>query len=522
MFPNIPLNLLSNTTQRILTQSNNIAYGTRGVVRVNEVQPNRKLDYFFRDFYMVLATAYLGELGFRGVDKLYNIPHMTKALQLNRLSELYPGALNYKSMPDVVRAHMMGSLVKSSSNYAVPKVLWDLEHEAGEKLKPEERKQLQILFNHLHKNMNFPEWLSENMVKAGEIDAKDTKTVLDEVRRLLAITRDGAKEMPGELKAALDIPASKKVSALGQITGPIKKALNFHKEAPVPITAEQRAEALTEVLAKWKDAFSIAEPEVKKHYDEIAKELAGVAAKDLAERKPALEAALTKVSELFAKTSGKQEHYLERLVKTELKDHAAKDKLVGFIKQGLESDAVLGTIKKIQRSGTWPKMFSSVIINFIFYGMMANFFDVKVLQPWQKKYAETHGGSSADLVKPGYKALIPALGILVVGLQNRIPTPFRKLGYFSRFAVVGGLALGTYTALAVSWMAKIAKSSPKTDAKAAAPQAQPQGLPSQAPVARPQPQPLPAQPAMPSFPATPSWQVPPPNAFRQAMPGQPQ
>ncbi len=379
MFPNIPLTMLSNTTQRILTQSNNIAYGTRGVVRVREVQPERKMDYFFRDFYMVLATAYLGEMGFRAVDLLYNIPHMTRALQLHKLSERYPGALNYSRMPDFVRARLMGSLVKSSSNYAVPKVLEEIKEKSGQTLTEAEHKQLDILLRHLHKHLNFEEFVSETLVKQKELTTEEAGLVTKAVKAMTTHVDEAAKKQ-----------------------GVMKEV----------------GEEFRQVLANL----------LKEHADD-----------------PALKA---------------------------LESAAAKEKLMNLVKEGLESHTTMNIIRRIQRSGTWPKMFSSVILNLIFYGFMANFFDVKILQPWQKKIVKERG-TSEELVKPGYQALLPGLLVLIVGLYDKFPTPFRKMGYFSRFAAVGGLALATYTATMLYLIKRVLATPPKkapkpqTDATAA-------------------------------------------------------
>lgn len=378
MFANVPLSLISNTTQRILSQSNNIAYGTRGVVRVAEVPSDRKADYFLRDFYMVLATAYLGELGFRGVDLLYNIPLMTRTLRLNRLSELYPGALNYTRMPDVVRERMMGTLVKSDSNYAVPKVLEELRASSSKHLTEAEQKQLGILLDHLHKNLNFSEYVSEKLVQRQHI------------------TPDEAKLVNNAVKA---------------MAGHVDETMKQH--GPLRELSAEFQEKLANLLKERGD-------------DEALKALHA---------------------------------------------HPLKEKLLGLVKEGMESHTTLSLLKRVQKSGTWPKMASSVILNFIFYGCLANYLDSKALQPWQKKLVAQRG-SSEEIVKPGYLGLIPGLAVLVAGLSDKIAPKFiQKLGYFNRFAVVGGAALLTYTTSMVA-MVKHALSKPPKN-KPGNPTAQP-------------------------------------------------
>lgn len=136
--------------QRALAQSGNAAYAGRGVYRVMETEPERKGDYWFRDFGMVMACTYMTEGGFRGVERFYTMPLLANALELHGLksrngngqkrsiptyqtlfdemgnktgqlqklysTHLYPQAMNYSEMPDALRQKMMGTLVRNSSD----------------------------------------------------------------------------------------------------------------------------------------------------------------------------------------------------------------------------------------------------------------------------------------------------------------------------------------------------------------------------------------------------------------------
>ena len=126
--------------QKVLSQSPNISYSTRGVSRVHDTDPGRKGDYWFRDFGMVMACAYMTELSFRIVDKFFTIPQIAYVLQLQRLSQiqhplrdggLYKDVQNYDRLPEVFQNRMMGSLIRGSSAL-VPRVMREMaDQDAG-------------------------------------------------------------------------------------------------------------------------------------------------------------------------------------------------------------------------------------------------------------------------------------------------------------------------------------------------------------------------------------------------------
>lgn len=150
--------------QRLLAQSGNAAYAGRGIYRVSQTDPERKGDYWFRDFGMVMACTYMTELAFRATERYYTMPLLTNALGLHAMcsdngngqkrsipeyqalpkatanagantaktvtdkaqserwlqklyaTHVYPQAMNYSEMPDALRKRMMGTLVRNSSD----------------------------------------------------------------------------------------------------------------------------------------------------------------------------------------------------------------------------------------------------------------------------------------------------------------------------------------------------------------------------------------------------------------------
>ncbi|WP_303674214.1 hypothetical protein [Vampirovibrio chlorellavorus] len=117
-----------------------------------------------------------------------------------------------------------------------------------------------------------------------------------------------------------------------------------------------------------------------------------------------------------------------------------------LITDGLQSHMVKSAVNKIQRNGTWPKILTTVGLNFIFYGWLASRFDNKVLQPYQEKLV-AQKGTAQDIVNAGYLGTLPALAVLSQA-WDKTTLPFlkglRHMNHFSRFATVGGVALGVF------------------------------------------------------------------------------
>lgn len=152
----VPSFFWNSTTQRLLSQSNNLSYSTRGVFRVNDTQDSRKGDYWFRDFGMVMACSYMTEMAFRAVENFYISPLLTDTLKLNQLSKiqhpatkalLYPNAMDYEALPDMVRKKVMGSLIKNTSDL-VPKLMREARQSRLDNKTPETAEE-KILQSHL-------------------------------------------------------------------------------------------------------------------------------------------------------------------------------------------------------------------------------------------------------------------------------------------------------------------------------------------------------------------------------------
>lgn len=509
---NIPLNVMSNTTQRILSQSNNISYSARGVVRVNATPDDRKADYLFRDFYMVLVTAYLTELGFRGLETMYTIPLMTKALDLHRLSELYPGARNHARLPEVLRGYVLGSLVKSDSITLVPELMKRMQDAQKGPMSEAERKQAELLINHLHKRLNYADYVHKNLVASGQLSADDAKHVLDGMKKLSRL-QGGQVDLMGVVQDVLKKPVA------------------------------ERPEALKKALSDWDELFKLAGQDERTLFRQVA----GNMESTLGQAKPgkkALKTLAQQMTELFEKTAARQDDNLQRLGQTVLKEHPLKDKLTQFIREGVESKATLSMLQRIQKSGTWPKMITSVALSFVFYGMIANWFDVKVLQPWQDKLVKKRGHSK-DVVAPSYVALLPGIGVLVAGLSEKVSKKIglgflNQMGYLGRFALVGLAALLTYSAATVALIkARLAKTDgqyekpPETSRLESAPRPEPKEREEEAEVQQPEfRSPLPSQQVfqvpepqapqfIPGFQAQPLWQAPYPAPVAAPLPNVP-
>ncbi len=332
---------MTNVTQRILSQSNNISYGTRGVYRVKTVDDKRKADYLFRDFYMTFVTAYATELAFRMTDRLYTDPQITELLRLNKLA--------YKHMPDVMRSRFFGSLVRESTNSMVPEMLKKLD--AHGKLPPAKKEQVLALAEHLQRQFHFKQYVHDTWVKQGQqLSTQEASTVFGN---------------------------------LDQVADSLKKA--------------------------GKDLTYEGLEKAKLTLDEVTQAANGV---------------------LGGKTTLSQ-------------------KAREVLKEALENKAVLNELKRVQKNAIWPKMLMTMFLNFVTYGVAANYVDVHVIQPWQEKVVKERG-HTRDVVKPSYWALIPGMTALVgtSALLKRLPN--KKLsGYVTGFAISGLAGLATYTAAAL-------------------------------------------------------------------------
>lgn len=315
MVSSLPQFFWNNTTQRILSQSNNVSYATRGVYRVYDTQDSRKGDYWFRDFGMVMACSYMTELGFRAVEKWYTIPKITEAFGLHALSEqkhpitgeaLYSNPRNYSELPNVVRERLMGSLIGKSSSNLVPRLMKELELQQGAKLdettaghvktllsspakdadsiiqqhladsgladhaktiraistlenptkrtdaikkllaehphlntdatqkaihnavKLEDARQMGILMDHLHRNLNFGEYMRDTYLNQNSKLSGAVSDVLGSFsQRLTDVQQKGKRELPNLLKELKALPPSKRIETFNKKIDPYRNLLYY-------------------------------------------------------------------------------------------------------------------------------------------------------------------------------------------------------------------------------------------------------------------------------------------------------
>jgi hypothetical protein len=136
-----------------------------------------------------------------------------------------------------------------------------------------------------------------------------------------------------------------------------------------------------------------------------------------------------------------------------------REKLLGHIRMCVDSKFTQEMVKRIQKTATWQNMFLATFMSFIFYGLMANLFEVKVVRPWQKRLVEQRG-SSKEVVAPCYLATIPWLLTVFVGLGNKAPRFLQKMSHLNRFLTVSGVAFGSYLITAALLIKKKLSSPP--------------------------------------------------------------
>ncbi|MBY0404579.1 MAG: hypothetical protein K2X66_11820 [Cyanobacteria bacterium] len=418
------MSITSNLTQRILSQSNNISYGLRGWYRMGSVPEDRKADYFFRDFYMVLVTAVTTELGFRGAEKLFSFPLMTDKLQLNQLSHIYkPGSnfhkhnlidpaltqrtiKNYGSVDEIphLRKRLMGSLVREDSDSLIPHLLKTMDYKdklADPSVSLETKQDIELLVYHLKRRLNFDGnhgYLSQ-LVKEGRITQAQSDFVTSTVKKLK--DGEGLAQKLGD--AIQNLTQSKNRIPESESADVLKKALEY-------------VEKNTETLPAWFP--SLKDP---------ARQRELTASTDISNTFETLKKFITE--EIPAKF--KEKMNLDPVAET-------------LIKDSIESQGILKGLQKVQTLSAWPKLLGSIALSFLVYGVVASYLDNHYIQPWQKKLVKERGTSS-EVVSPFYWALIPGAATLTALMSEKLLPGLNKLGYFGKFAFAGIASLGVYT-----------------------------------------------------------------------------
>ena len=441
-------NVANNVAQRVLSQSNNISYAARGASRMNSIPDDRQADYLFRDFYMVIVIAYLTELAFRTTEGMLTIPKFTEAIGFNKLEKLYgkgaeaglhgyfPQARNYKNIPEIIRPRVLGSLVKDKSNDLIPKLLRDLDipklrgkladlEKKGASPKKIEAMRAQVaeselLAHHFRRFFDFKGYVTENLVKMGTVSPKEAEkfsellgnfsSELDDSLREYQLIKGERSLKPGEGEALLAKYRAKARKAL-------EKAAKKSGESVVNGAVEQQAQTAFETELRERGARVLG----KTGLEEKAAEL--------------------------------QEKYFQK--------GKVPAKIRTLLEEALSTSRTRTALKAIQKNSIWPKMAVSVLVSFLFYGLMGNNFDTKILQPWQDKLVKERG-SSREVVPPFYKALLPGAATLGVLMSNKTAPFMRRMGYLGRFAVAGAAALGVYTTAALLGVKRALAKPPET------------------------------------------------------------
>lgn len=466
----LPLPTLTSGAWWVLSMSNNLGFTARDFTRVQTVPHTRKADFMQRNYFMSLVTPCVMESAFRLVDTYYTMPLMAKALGLHELG--------YKTLPEEVRRRSVGSLVKQESVYLIPRVLKDVDLPAAKT--PEERERLETLIRHLQKKLNFADYM-HTLADDGQLPLKEAEQVIEHTRKL----RDEMKQQ----KNTLEITAEKlfQLDKDGRLE--ILQTLKNKTTEPIPVTdllneleklcdmrGKERKIGTRAFLAHAEKAFT------QKHLAAL-KDLSPCLARELMqdlERVGGMGRFARKkgLAELVTRWEGRfMEKHLEKIGQEVWHDHPLRDKLVGFVRQGFESEFTRNMIKRIQTTMTWPKMLASTGLCFLSYGIMSNFLDVKVIQPWQDKLVAKRG-TAQEVVAPCYLATLPYLGVLVAGLWDRLSPAFlKRLPYLTRFVTVAGAAIAAYiVTAAILIRKKLSGPAPKLvpQERKAAPQWQPQ------------------------------------------------
>lgn len=156
-----------------------------------------------------------------------------------------------------------------------------------------------------------------------------------------------------------------------------------------------------------------------------------------------------------------EEGRFQRAVKQHLPEHMKKigakeqrsEKLEALLLDGLKSKRAMTLLKHLKGSNVLPGFLAGLGINLFYYGMIGNWMDFQVVQPWQKKISKELGGVD-KLMGPAYAALIP-WAVTFLALKSG-PTDIKKmlpeLGPLQRFALSTTLGLGVYTASTIGFV----------------------------------------------------------------------
>ncbi len=394
---------LNTMAQNTLPHTSNMGYQARGAYRIETAIPeDRKIDYWYRDMLIPLFATYGMDMGIRLSNYLLAFPAYAKALELDKLTELYKDQgfknlrnYNYKdlSQPGVLQAirERIISASRGGASYGyISKLFKELEMP---NLSPTQKEEAKVLVHHLKRRLNYPDYMKDVLGIKG---AAEHQLVQDSVK----------------LISKIDEAIENKV--LSRQEGGVFKRL---------LRSEKRLEsAKTLVLGQkiW---------------------------------------SLDKVIQLITPLSDKatKKEILEnKTIRDELAQQAKrvleassdmKQKSAIHVKELLKSKAIVQQLKRIKNINFWPQMAVNVVYSLIVLGLISSAIDVKKVQPWQSDLVK-QGYDSGIIMKPAYLSFIPAIGAFVLAHKSKA---LQKLGYMTHFNITWAVALATYGAFSFLW-----------------------------------------------------------------------
>jgi hypothetical protein len=427
----------------LLNNSANLSYLARAGARNGTTPEDRRLDYFWRDAFMTVVTAYFFELCGRAVDANYKAPLLTDTLKLNQLAQLYeeqiqqlhkqsggsklsPEALkklNYNGLDKFMHHRFMTQQLKTDNFRLVPDLI---QHDLRDTLEKSDKKltgedqlknlQAKVLVAHLRRNLNYQQLLEKQGIP----------TPLAE-KVMHQVNKEWYQKVEEKLRNQAGIEAH----------DPIPFVPGFVRKFYQDVKDENKYQAHTN---KKSNALDKAINEV---LDEVLYEMPkGVGVKEYFDR------ALAK----FKSQSSCPDSLKATEMPARLKDsgdilHNIPADARTLLKQAMEARYTQAAIKKVSDSGEWPKLALMLATNIVYFGVIGNWMDFNVIQPWQKKISDERGGVK-ELIAPAYGAIIPG-ALTVAGMfkyvMPKVPM-LAKMGPAMQFMVAGTTGLGVFVA----------------------------------------------------------------------------
>ncbi len=441
------MNFLVNPVMagRILTQMGNFGSYIRGIARVSsedfgmpQAVPNdRKIDYLWRDTFMPWANAYVMECTYRWAEKIYVMPQFMKFLELDKLG--------LKEVPKSLRGKMMGSIVSSRSYYMVPDLLETSDIPAlqaklkeavqyspkNRALHKEIKKEItatQDLAKHLRRIMNTPQYIDKHLNLSKE-EARLLKKHL------------GRQERYFSLFNKLDE---------SQVMSNVRKSLKGKNQQD---SAKILKEASDNALQSLRRRLNMLAKHPATKNSTFIKKLASMNDVQLVRYIKGDSYKFTRNPIGWLRKFFKGPNYTPEQLVQEVNKHIIfplfrHEKQVSpatanlFKELGASKLKMVKLAKVFEGSGFWLKLPISIIGVFLMYGLLANTFDAKFLQPYQRQLVKERG-TSREMIAPAYLGIIPAAATFM--LVSKLPF-VQRLGYLGSFALTGFAALSAFVA----------------------------------------------------------------------------